>query len=233
MNVLITGATKGIGRAIAEAFAREGASLAVCSRTEADLQLLKTALLAINPSLHLVSRETDCSDKEELLVFARLAKQELGHIDVLVNNVGIYIPSALLNDEEGVLERQLGTNVYPAYHISRFFAPDMVTRKAGHIFTICSVASKKPFVNAGSYCISKFALYGFTKVLREELKPHGVKVTAVLPGATITNSWEGTTLPDSRFVRPEDVASAVLNAVKMSAGACADEIVIRPVLGEI
>jgi 3-oxoacyl-[acyl-carrier protein] reductase len=233
MNVLITGATKGIGKAVAEAFAREGAALALCSRTASDLDLLRQELLKIDPSLHIYTRPTDCSDKTELLAFAKHAKEEIGSMDVLVNNVGTYLPARLLQEEEGLLGHMFATNVYPAYHLSRFFARDMIKRKKGHIFTLCSIASRDPVTDAGSYSVSKFALYGLTCDLRKELEPYGVKVTAVLPGATITNSWEGTTVPDNRFIHPGDVASAILNAVKMSSGACVDEIVIRPVWGNI
>jgi short-subunit dehydrogenase len=98
---------------------------------------------------------------------------------------------------------------------------------------MCSTASITAYTNGGSYCVSKFALYGLSKVLREELKPHGVKVTAILPGATYTASWEGVDLPPERFMKAEDVASAISNAYGMSPGAVAEEILIRPQLGDI
>ena len=105
--------------------------------------------------------------------------------------------------------------------------------KRGHIFNICSIAGIQPFVNSGSYCVSKYALLGLTKVLREELMEHHVRVTAILPGATLTNSWSGTDLPKDRFVAPEDVASAVINCLRMTEGANVDEILIRPLKGNI
>ncbi|MBL7876963.1 MAG: SDR family NAD(P)-dependent oxidoreductase, partial [Cyclobacteriaceae bacterium] len=104
---------------------------------------------------------------------------------------------------------------------------------SGHIFNICSIASIKAYPNGGSYAISKFALLGFSKVLREELKEHGIRVTAVLPGATKTASWAGSTLPDSRFIKPEDVAETIFSAYSLSPNAVVEELLIRPQLGDI
>ena len=152
---------------------------------------------------------------------------------MLVNNVGLFTPVSLLDDETDSFDRMMHVNVYAAHYLSVFFGKQMRTRKSGHIFNICSVASLKPIANSGPYCVSKFASLGLTKVLREELMPHHVKVTAILPGATRTDSWEGTSLPNDRFVAPEDIASVVINCLNMTAGANVDEILIRPLQGEI
>jgi short-subunit dehydrogenase len=102
---------------------------------------------------------------------------------------------------------------------------------AGHIINICSVAGLEPVVAAGSYSVTKYALMGLTKVLREELKPAGVKVTAIIPGATLTHSWEGTDIAPEHFIQPEDIASGVLACLQMSAGANIEELVIKPQSG--
>jgi short-subunit dehydrogenase len=115
----------------------------------------------------------------------------------------------------------------------RGFAEGMIKNKSGHIFNICSTASITPYVNGGAYCISKYALYGMTKVLREEMKPHGIRVTAVLPGATFTSSWEGVELPSERFIKAEDVAKAIWDIYCLSNGTVVEEILIRPQLGDI
>lgn len=233
MNIVITGATKGIGRAIAEAFVSEGHNIAICSRHEKELQDFSVYLLENFPSSKVFYLPADCSKKKQLLHFADFAKSKLGFVDILVNNVGSFIPATIMNEEEGGLEKMMETNVYSAYYLSRFFGKEMIQRKHGHIFNICSISGIKPSVSAGSYSVSKFAMYGLSKVLREELKEYHVKVTTVIPGATITNSWEGTTLPDTRFVKPEDIALAVLTATKLSEGAVVDEIIIKPTLGKI
>jgi short-subunit dehydrogenase len=98
---------------------------------------------------------------------------------------------------------------------------------------MCSIASIKAYPNGGSYAISKFALLGFSKVLREELKEFNIRVTAVLPGATRTASWDGVDLPEDRFMRAEDVAETVFSAYSISERSVVEEIIIRPQLGDI
>jgi NADP-dependent 3-hydroxy acid dehydrogenase YdfG len=175
----------------------------------------------------------DVADKNQLKQFYEFAKSKMGSPDILVNNAGIFEPGSVYNEEEGVFERQLAMNVASAYHTSRLFLPEMMERKSGHIFNICSVASIKPYINGGSYCISKYAVYGMTKVLREELKPFRIKVTAILPGATLSGSWEGTTLPESRFMNVQDIADAIYMASQLSPSAVVEEILIRPMEGDI
>jgi short-subunit dehydrogenase len=109
----------------------------------------------------------------------------------------------------------------------------MLDQKKGHIFMICSTASIMAYPNGGSYCVSKFALYGMTKVFREELKPHGIKVTAVLPGATLTDSWSETDLPKERFMQAQDVAESIWSAYHLSPSAVIEELLMRPQLGDI
>jgi len=109
----------------------------------------------------------------------------------------------------------------------------MRSKRSGHIINICSVAAIKPVVSAGAYSVTKFALLGLTRVLREELMPYHVKVTAILPGSTLTESWGETIEDESRFVATSDIASAVLNCLQMSHGCNVDELLIRPVKGEL
>ena len=90
-----------------------------------------------------------------------------------------------------------------------------------------------PYANGGSYSISKYAMLGMTKVLREEMKQHGIRVTAVLPGATLTPSWAGVDLPASRFIKPEDVAESVYGTYSLSKNSVVEEILIRPMEGDI
>jgi hypothetical protein len=98
---------------------------------------------------------------------------------------------------------------------------------------MCSIASFTAYKNGGSYAITKFALLGFSKSLREELKESGIRVTAVMPGATLTSSWEGVELPEERFMKPEDVAEVIFNAYFISERSVVEEIIIRPQLGDI
>jgi len=232
-KVVITGASKGIGRAIAEKFLSFGYNVAVCSRNPENLFTMEDEIAAMDYPGALHTFACDVTDKQQLKQFYEFVNGKMGVIDILVNNAGIFEPGAIHNEEEGVFERQIAMNVACAYHTSRLFLPEMIQKKSGHIFNICSVASIKAYTNGGSYCISKYAVYGMTKVLREELKPFKIKVTAVLPGATLSGSWEGTTLPENRFMKAEDVAEAVFMASQLSPSAVVEEILMRPMEGDI
>lgn len=231
MKVIITGATKGIGRAIAETFAKEGADLAICARTTADLEAFKTDFNSKYPNIEVFTQSVDMSDKAAVLQFAEAIKSKWGQIDVLVNNAGLFIPGEVSKEEDGALEKMIETNLYSAYHLTRALLPTIGSK--GHIFNMCSIASVIAYPNGGSYSISKFALLGFSKVLREELKEQEIKVTAILPGATWSASWAGVDLPESRLMQANDIANAVVGAWKMSPSAVVEEIIIRPQLGDL
>jgi short-subunit dehydrogenase len=109
----------------------------------------------------------------------------------------------------------------------------LFANKKGHIFNMCSVASKTIFPNASAYCISKFALLGFSKVLRAELKDKQIKVTSLLPGATWSNAWAGVELPKERIMQAEDIAKVVWSAYHLGDSAVVEEIILRPQLGDL
>jgi short-subunit dehydrogenase len=232
-NAIITGATRGMGRAIAIAFAKEGLSLAICSRNAAELDNFKAELQQINAGIKVITSVTNISNKAEVLQFATLAKQELGYVDVIVNNAGIYVHSSILDDKDDTFTNLINTNVMPAYELYRYFGKTMMAKRSGHIFNICSSASKDVVTAAGSYSVTKFALMGLNNIMRLELQQYGVKVTAVIPGSTLTSSWDGVQVDSAKFVMPDDIASAIINAYRMSAGANVDEITIKPVFGQL
>lgn len=231
--LVVTGGTKGIGRAIITKFAASGFDIVTCARTQKDLQQLQKEIKTAFPGTKIFIQQADLSKKASVSDFALFIKGLKRQVDVLVNNTGYFLPGQIHNEEEGTLESMIETNLYSAYHLTRELVPDMIVRKNGYIFTICSTASITAYTNGGSYCISKFALYGMTKVLREELKEHGIRVTAVLPGATLTASWEGVNLPPDRFMKPEDVAESISSAYSLSRNSVVEEILIRPQLGDL
>ncbi len=227
MNIVITGASRGIGKAIAEKFANENHQVIVCSRNESKLNELK--------SLHknIITFACDVSKKEEIGRLGDFVLQTFDRIDILINNAGIFLPGKITEEEDGVLEKSMNTNLYSAYYLTKKLIPTFIKQKDGYIFNMCSVASIKAYENGGSYSISKFALLGFSKTLREELKTHNIKVTSILPGATLTDSWQGTDLPESRFSKPEDVADLIYSITQLSKFSVVEDIVIRPQLGDI
>lgn len=232
-TVIITGGTKGIGLALVHKFAKESFHIITCSRTQEDLSKLKEDIEAKYSKSRVDIFQADFSKQKEVGDFVEFAMSVTDAVDVLINNTGVFIPGELRKEEEGALELMMNTNLYSAYNMTRGIVSGMVERKTGYIFNICSVASIIAYPNGGSYSISKFALYGFTKVLREEMKEHNVRVSAILPGATLTASWDGVDLPPERFIKPEDVADAVWSAYAMSPNSVVEEIVIRPQLGDL
>ena len=232
-NVMITGATKGIGRAIVEILAEEGHNLAICARTLRDLEDLQRGLRNKYPDQKFICRPVDVRDRSALNNFALFAEAEFKHIDVLINNAGIFLPGAVCDEEDGRLELQLETNLYSAYYLTRSIVPLMKTKGRGLIINMCSIASKIAYPNGGSYSISKFALYGMTKVLREELKDSGIAVTAILPGATWSDSWKGVDLPPERLMPAVDIAKVVSMTISLNPASVMEEIILRPQLGDL
>lgn len=233
MNIIITGGSRGIGKAIAEKFVSNGWNAAICSLNDERIQKAKKDLQEINPGSKVFAEAVNVNNKAKVLAFAEKAKQVLGEIDVLVNNAGIFVPGSIHEEENGVMEETMAVNFYSAYHLTRAVLPEMIAREQGHIFNICSTASLRAYPNGGSYSISKFALLGFSKNLREEMKAFGIKVTAVCPGPTLTDSWAGFEGPPERMMEPRDVAEAIWNTCSLAPQTVVEEIILRPMLGDI
>lgn len=230
---IVTGGTKGIGKAIIRKFVQHDFDIITCSRNQKDLDELKSELGNEFPGSRIHTLKADLSVKSEVMDFARFCVDKKEIIDVLINNTGVFMPGQISDEADGNLEMMINTNLYSAYHLTRALLPSMIKVKKGYIFNICSVASIMPYANGGSYSISKYAMLGMTKVLREEMKAHGIRVSAILPGATLTASWDGVDLPESRFMKADDVADAVFGAYCLSPNSVVEEIVIRPQEGDI
>jgi short-subunit dehydrogenase len=231
--LVLTGGTKGIGRAVNMKFASQGFDIITCSRSSENLDLLKQEIIHQFPECGIYCIPADLSQRTGVDKFFNYVRSIQTPVDVLVNNAGIFLPGQVYREPEGNLEYLMNLNVYSAYHLIRGIVKEMISRNAGHIFNLCSVASISAYPDGGSYGISKFALYGLTKALRQELKEFNIRVTAVIPGATLTDSWKGTGLPPERFMNPEDVAESIFSAWKLKGSSVVEEIIIRPQLGDI
>jgi short-subunit dehydrogenase len=233
MNVIITGASKGLGRAIAEKFAGEGHALYLCSRREDALNTAVGELQRDHPAIKVRAKAFDLAAVGQARQFGDWVLDQGMDIDALVNNAGQFIPGSVHTEEMGALEKMIGVNLYSAYHLTRVLLPAMMERRSGHIFNICSIASLQAYPNGGAYSISKFALAGFSKNLREEMKPYGIKVTAVYPGAAYTESWASSGIDPGRIMEAGDVAKMVYAASQLSPQATVEDILLRPQLGDL
>lgn len=233
MNIVITGGSKGMGKAMAEKFAASNNHIFICSRNEKELSQTAEELNSRYDHPPVQYFAADLSKKEEVLTFAKWVLDKNINIDILINNAGQFVPGSIYNEPEGNLEQMIEVNLYSAYHLTRALLPQMIKNKSGHIFNMCSIAALNAYRNGGSYSISKFALMGFNKNLREEMKPYFIKVTAVYPGAVLTSSWEGAGLEPTRLMEANDIAELVFAASLLSPQACVEDIVIRPILGDI
>lgn len=233
LNVVITGASRGIGKATAELFAANGYNLYLSSRSETALYKTMEELVTKFPMITIKAKPFDLSQKENVIALGNWILSLDGSIDILFNNAGSFVAGSVHNEPEGALETLIETNLYSAYYLTRILLPKMIQQKNGHIFNMCSVASVNAYKNGGAYSISKFALLGFSKNLREEMKPYNIKVTAIISGAAYTDSWSASGINKSRFMEANDIAKMILAASQLSSQACVEEILIRPQLGDV
>lgn len=238
MNVIITGSSRGLGKAIAEQFAAGNHNLVLCARDEVQLYKTMEELYAKFPGIEIKARPVDLSSTTQTKQFGQwvlsaIEKLPGKSIDVFVNNAGQFTPGSIHNEEDGLLEKMIEANVYGAYHLTRALLPEMMKQKKGHIFNVCSIASLKAYANGGAYSISKYALLGFSKNLREEMKAYGIKVTAVMPGAVYTDSWRGSGISPERIMEVGDIAALIYTATQLSPQAVVEDIIIRPQLGDL
>jgi len=233
--VVVTGGSQGIGRALVLRFLAAGYAVATCARQPAALAELAAAAARLHPAAPLHTLPADLSEHAGCQLFAEFALGLGLPLAAVVHNAGAYAPGRFQDEpaDGSQLRYMLAANLLSAYDLTRALLPTLLGQGRGHVFTICSTASIIAYPNGGSYSIAKHALLGFTKTLRAEVKDQGLRVTAVLPGATLTRSWAGAGLPPERFISPDDVAEAVYGAFQLSASAVVEELLIRPQLGDI
>lgn len=226
-RIFVSGASKGIGLAVAERFQQAGFRVAINASSAESLAAIQMS----HPQLEVF--QADMRIKSEVERLAHWLNHEFGRLDVLVNNVGRFFPGSVHSESDEAFEEMMALNVFSNYYLTKRVLPAMMAQQSGTIFNICSIASIMAYANGGAYSISKHALLGFSKALREEMKPHGIRVVSVLPGATRTASWDGTDLPDERFMPAEDIASAIWDVYQLSPRTVVEEILLRPQLGDL
>jgi NAD(P)-dependent dehydrogenase (short-subunit alcohol dehydrogenase family) len=230
--VLVTGASQGIGAAVARAFANlPGARLVLTARTRSKLEAVAQSCREAGAEAHVFP--ADLTDAASTNRMVETVVREVGTPDVVVNNAGLFVPSALMDTDLATFQSQLDVNLTSAFVVTKALLPPMTERGSGHLFYMASVASIRAYAGGAAYCAAKHGLLGLARVVREETRERGLRVTTLMPGAVRTPSWEGTDLPEERFMPPEDIAAAVVDAYRMSGRTVVEELVLRPQLGDI
>ncbi|MBO6574717.1 MAG: SDR family oxidoreductase [Rhodothermales bacterium] len=227
---VITGASQGIGAAISRA-AAPGNTIALVARNQENLEAVAREVGDAGGSAGVFA--CDVTDDDAVRKTASRIVTEFGVPDVLVNNAGSFVPGSLMDTEPGVFRRQLEVNVTSAFLVTRAFLPGMQDRGSGHVLFMASVASTRGYPGGLAYCAAKHGLLGLARGVREETRSTGVRVTTLLPGATLTPSWHGVDIPEDRFMPAEDIAAAVVGAVALSGRTVVEEILLRPQEGDL
>lgn len=247
--VLITGASQGIGAAIARTFAREvrGVRLALVARNARNLATVaracdraamgaatRSAVAApIKARIAVEVFPCDVSDEAAVESLFAAVNKRFGTVDVLINNAGVFAGAPFAATKVAEFDRIVSANLRSAFLVTRAFLPAMLRRKRGDVFFMSSIAGKAAYPNGAAYCAAKFGVTGLAQVLRAETKGTGVRVCCVHPGATWSPSWAGSGVPAERMMPAEDVARAFLDVWRMSRRTVVEEIVLRPELGDM
>lgn len=226
-SVFISGASRGIGLALAAKYFQEGYRVGICGRDSGKLQEAAEAM----PGL--LTWVCDMSVKAQIREMVPKVEAALGPLDVLINNAGQYAPGQVHEEADEVYEQMMRTNMDSAYYLTKGLLPGMKARRSGSIVNIASIAGLAAYPGGGSYSISKFAMIGFSRNLRHELQPHGIRVITVMPGAVLTDAWAGFSGPASRLMPPEDIAEAVFSATRLSNRTVVEDLIFRPQEGDL
>jgi NAD(P)-dependent dehydrogenase (short-subunit alcohol dehydrogenase family) len=235
--VLITGASQGIGAAIAKVFAREvrGVRLALVARSEKNLQTVARACakLAKGSGAAVEIFICDVSDEASVAAMAAAVTNRFGGVDVLINNAGKFTAAPFIETSVAAFDQMVSANLRSAFLVSRALVPAMVKRGRGDVFFMSSIAGLGAYPGGAGYCAAKFGVTGLAQVLRAETKTTGVRVCCVYPGATWSPSWAASGVPAERIMPAEDVAQAFLEVYRLGRRTVVEEIVLRPQLGDL
>jgi 3-oxoacyl-[acyl-carrier protein] reductase len=227
MRAIITGASSGIGNAIAIVLAKKGWQIASISRREEAVISLKQTLISFGSQEHLIVQGDLCVEADNARFRERIAL-EWGCPDLIVNNAGSYIPGAVGGMSLNELDEQMNINFRSGFQLVQYFVPRFKQLQSGRIVFISSVVVQKPRVNAAAYTLSKVTNDMYAKLLCEELRDFGVGVTRIFPGSVNTATWGVEDVPRERFVQPEDIAQLVNTLVQLPANTLVEEMTVCP-----
>jgi 3-oxoacyl-[acyl-carrier protein] reductase len=223
---LVTGASRGIGFAIARTLFRLGAKISFCAR---DVKMLERAASDLQrDGATTLAVPADVTRASDIATLVAKTEQSLGPIEILVNNAGIGYFASTHQADESTWDTVLDTNLKSVFLASKAVAPGMIERRSGHIINIASLAGKNAFAGGGIYCASKWGLLGLTECMAEDLRPYGIRVSAVCPGTVATEFSPHMGKDPSKMLQPEDIAHVVEMIVTQAPQSFISEVLLRP-----
>lgn len=223
---LVTGASRGIGLAISRRLGQMGAKVSLCARDAKTLQTVADTFRAEGIPVLVVPGNVTHS--AEISAIVKKTEQGLGPIEILVNNAGFGYFGPTHEASESDWDAVLDTNLKAVFLLSKEVAPGMMQRQTGHIINIASLAGKNTFAGGGIYCASKWGLLGLTQCMAEDLRSHGIRVSAICPGSVATEFSPHHGKDPHKMLQAEDIAHAVEMIVTQAPQSFISEILIRP-----
>lgn len=231
-TVVVTGASRGIGAAVALAFAREPeTNVVLLARSRAQLERVAARCRELGADA--LALPCDVTDAEAVSICAEAVHRRFGAADVLVNNAGSFAPGGVAETTPAIFREQIEVNLTSAFLVTHAFLQPMLEAGRGDIIFMGSVASIKGYPRGVSYGAAKHGLLGLARSLRLEVSENGLRVVTMLPGATYTDSWSASGLAEDRFMPPEDVADAIVEICRLSRRTVVEEVLMRPQLGDV
>ena len=229
----INGASRGIGEGIALILSSKikNINLFLIAKNIEKLNEVKEKCIENGANVEICS--CDVSNVDEVNNMAKQFHEKFNHIDVLINNAGIFKYSTIIDTSIEMFDEIIATNLRSVFLISKVFIPLMINQNYGDIFNVSSIAGLSGYYGGSAYSASKFGMSGLSKTMRIELKNYNIKVCCVYPGAVYTDSWTGTEHSIEKFISVKDISLLFYNIYELSRNTVVEEIILRPILGDI
>lgn len=227
---IITGASRGIGKAISVTFANAGAHVVLAARTEPDLAQVANEIKRRRSASQTMSIRMNVSDEEDVARMVEQVVEGFGRVDILVNNAGLWAFKPVINTRVDEWDRMMETNLRGVFLCSKAVLRPMMRQRSGQIINISSAAGKRGYQNMAAYCASKFGVTGFTEALAEEVRSYNIRVMAICPGEVANSRYDEDprSVDELKKLSTDDIAQLALYLATAPSRVLISEIVINP-----